>query len=759
MSSAVDEDTVQAVNAGRETIGAMLSSAQSHLQKVFIVFVVGMMATIWGLRTYVWDFLQANTKSRLGGTVAEGQVDFIVRTPFDVILLQVKIGLLVGVLLAIPFLLYYSRDALRERGYDSVVPVTRARVAGFVVLSLALFAGGIVYAYNVFFPFMFEFLAVNAVRAEIKPSYGIVLYTQFLLLLTASFGLAAQLPLVMSVLSYAEIVPYETFRDKWRYAIVGIFAFGALFSPPDPFTQIMWAAPLVVLYVVSLGLAKLVTNVRRTGAAPDAVQEGSFERTAGVGVLAVALAFAGSVAGIRAGAVGLINDRLLPVVDRTVVDALNSVLPSIPYTPNALTTRPLSAPTGLLDQAAVAGQIALAVAILLVLAYTVKVLRGPVAPRYDARTSPDPADIDLGPLDAAGIRAAPPEAFAELTEDEALARAREAMEADQPDKAEAILDRFDEVQEAQADDDGDGEAAAASADDAGDEGGGDGGGEDPGGTATSTAAGMVDAFTEDETTEEDIGGYYYDLSFILQSLTSKLFRIVGLFMVVLAGTFFWLYQGGIGRIRDDFLRKMPQEVIGDVQDPVIAMHPVEALIFEVKVSTILAALAVAPLVVYYAWPAMSERGLVSGDRRVFAVWGLAILGGVVGGSAVGYLFVAPTIISYLVADAYQAGMVISYRLKNFFWLIFLTTAGIGILGNILVTQLLFHFGGIVSFESMYRRWRIVTILIFALAGLLTPSGVLTMLIVALPVALTYVLGLGILYVVTLPGRLSASPTE
>ncbi len=49
----------------------------------------------------------------------------------------------------------------------------------------------------------------------------------------------------MTGLSYAEIVPYELFRDKWRHAIVGIFAFGALFTPPDPFTQIMWAVPLV----------------------------------------------------------------------------------------------------------------------------------------------------------------------------------------------------------------------------------------------------------------------------------------------------------------------------------------------------------------------------------------------------------------------------------------------------------------------------------------------------------------------------------
>ncbi|WP_135536741.1 twin-arginine translocase subunit TatC [Halostella pelagica] len=746
MSSAVDEDTAKAINSGRETIGAMLSSAQSHLQKVFMVFVVGLVGTIYALRTFIWDFLQTNTTSQLAGTVAEGRVNFIVRTPFDVILLQVKIGLLVGVLLAIPFLLYYSKDALKERGYDSIVPVTPARVAGFILLSVLLFAGGIVYAYAVFFPFMFEFLAVNAVRAEIKPSYGIVLYTQFLLLLTASFGLAAQLPLAMSVLSYAEIIPYETFRDKWRYAVVGIFGFGALFSPPDPFTQIMWAAPLVILYVISLGLAKVVTNVRRAGAAPDAVESGSMGRTVALVVAAILGTFAGTVGAIRTGGVAYANRELLPVVERTVVPVLNdTLLPMLPFGPGQVTTRPLSTPQALLDQAVVAAEIGVLVGVLLVLVFTVRVLRAPVAPRYDTVTgTPDPEDIDVDALDAEGVRAAPPEVFADWGEDDALRNAREAMNDDRPEKAEALLDRHDEVtaMQAEANDPADapgGESAAA---------------EDDGpGVVTSTTTGVVDAFTEDDTDEEDIGGYYYDISFVLQSLTSKMFRIVGVFMAVLATTFFWLYRGGIGQIREDFLRKMPPEVIGEVQDPVIAMHPVEALIFEVKVSTILGGIAILPMIAYYAWPAAAERDIVSGDRRVFGFWGLAIVAGLVGGSAVGYLFVAPTIISYLVSDAHQAGMVISYRLKNFFWLIFLTTAGIGILGNILVTQILFHVGGLISFEAMYERWRIVTILIFALAGVLTPSGILTMMIVSIPVALTYLLGLGILFVLTLPGRL------
>src|SRR6056297_4176730 len=67
----------------------------------------------------------------------------------------------------------------------------------------------------------------------------------------------------MSGLAYTGIVQYETFRDKWRYAIMGIFVFGAVASPPDPFTQIMWATPLILLYAFSLYLTKVVVTVKR----------------------------------------------------------------------------------------------------------------------------------------------------------------------------------------------------------------------------------------------------------------------------------------------------------------------------------------------------------------------------------------------------------------------------------------------------------------------------------------------------------------
>ena len=266
MSGALDEDTVRTVSRGRETVGAVLSSAQGHLQKIFILFVLVLVGTIWALQTFVWDLLKQDLLfEQMNLTTAEA-TEIVAVTPFDVILLQVKVGLIVGAVVSLPVLLYYSRGALRRRGFWPDEPVSRWKVVAAGGLALVLFAGGLAYGYEFFFPVMFNFLAENAVNAGFEPTYSIVKWTEFILFLTLSFGLAAQLPLAMSGLALLGVVRYETFRDNWRYAVLGIFAVGALFSPPDPFTQIMWAVPLVTLYAFSLGVTKFVVLTARAGA-------------------------------------------------------------------------------------------------------------------------------------------------------------------------------------------------------------------------------------------------------------------------------------------------------------------------------------------------------------------------------------------------------------------------------------------------------------------------------------------------------------
>ncbi|AGB30085.1 Sec-independent periplasmic protein translocase [Natrinema pellirubrum DSM 15624] len=761
MSSAVDEDTAQAINTGRETIGALLSGAQQHLKKVFVVFLLGFLGSFYALRIIVWDFLEATAKSQMSGDVA-ASTDIITRTPFEVILLQAKIGMLTGAVVAVPALLFFSRKALRRRGYTSSVPISRRFIAGFILASLSLFVAGVVYAYSIFFPFAFDFLAGNAVSAGVKPSFGITEFTEFMALLTLSFGLAAQLPLLMGVLSYTEIIPYETFRDKWRHAVVAVTVFGGLFSPPDPFTLVMWAMPMVGLYVFSLGLAKLVTNLRRRGAA-KATGSGTDH------IKRRTLQFVGALAAVAIALSAAINQGGFDELEESVFPLFPSPIRPAPGGPGGLGT--YAAENGLFGDVAVGAAIALVVGVLVLFAYTVKVLQSPVYPRQDdIRRADDPSDVDFETLDVDDIADVPTQVFQRMSEDDALDYSRQAMYDDDREKAEAILDRFDTVQET-TESDGSAEAAAGASGGAAAAAGEGGAAEDDGGLFASTAAGMLDPFTEDETTEDDIGGYAYDIAFILNSLTSKVFRIVGLFMVVMGGTFFWLYSGGLGDVLTLFLDRVPrdvlEEVVADGVDPstmsleeliaemdiVVALHPVEVLIFEVKVSALAGIVAVLPLILYYAWPPAKERGLVRGDRRTFLVWGGGLLGGFALGTYLGFFWVAPSIISYLVSDALANQMIVSYRIKSFFWLVIFTTVGIGFLLNIIVTMALFHVGGVVSYRSMLERWRPVVVGIFVLAAFFSPKGVLMMLLFSIPIALTYLLGLGILYVLTGGGRL------
>jgi len=711
MASAVDEDTKRAVAQGRATVGSLFANARDDARKAFVVFVLGFMGTFYALRMFIWDALKRDLNTN-------PNTEVIAVTPFDVILLQAKIGLFVGVLITIPVIVYYGRDALRARGWWPAEDVPRWKLVFPAVLSAVLFAGGITYSYYVFFPVMLGFLAGNAVNAGLQPSWSIVKWTQFIAFLGLSFGIAAQLPLVMSTLSYLRIVSYEAFRDRWRHAVVAIFVFGALFSPPDPITQIMWAVPLIILYGFSLSLARFAQLLRRS---TDELELSRVARAHWNQLAAVALV---------AGAVTYFVFR------RGAIPTLNKLLGKLPADYRVGPFPTLGTATGLDPQVAtgiVAAAVAAVAAGIVLFVFAARALEAARDP-YEARGSP--ADIDLMSLDASAIGVTPPERFEDMNEGEATELAREALhDRDDPEKAQAILDRYDEVQE-RLEEEKEAEGGATE--------------DESGGAMASTTTGVVNSFTDDETTEEDIGGYYYDIAFILESLTSRAFRIVGLFALVMAGTFIYLYRGGIGEIREAFLSRMPEAQAAQVD--IVTLHPVEALIFSIKFSTLLGIVATLPLILYYVWPRLKERGLVGGDRRVLVVWAVTLLVGLVGGSALGFFVVAPAIISYLAQDAVEASMIISYRINNFGWLVVFTTVGIGLLAEIPVTMLLFHRGGLVTFTTMFDRWRTVVMAIVVFAALVTPSSLLTMLVLALPVAAAYLLGLALLWVYTLGGR-------
>ncbi|MCQ4334696.1 twin-arginine translocase subunit TatC [Natronomonas sp. F2-12] len=731
MSSAVDDDVARTVANGRAQLGVLLRAAQKHLQKVFIVFLIGFLGVFTALRLYVWDILKRDLN-------AHPDIVVVAITPFEVILLQAKIGLVAGLIIMTPALLYFGRDSLKKRGrWPENIP--RWKGATFGLISAGLFVGGIAYAYHLFFPIMFAFLADNAVGAGFQPTYSISMWAQFIFLLSLSFGLAAQLPLLMSTLSYTGIVPYETFRDKWRYAVVGIFVFGALFSPPDPFTQIMWAVPLVTLYGASLYIAKIVVTTKRSrdsidlwGTARERWNVLGGLYLLGLGIVYTFYTYGGYTA---------VNDVLAAAGSRyRFIDA------GVGY--------------GISEPAYIAAVGSIYGGAFALVGFAYYVYDGLEALDSDPRAGPDPEEIDVSALNTEEIRTAPEAVFAGMDEEEALAIAGGAMESD-PNRAQAILDRFDEAQ-AGADADGATEGAAGS--EAGPAGGpapgsntaaapaptaGDG--PDGGGTLAARGAGFLDAFSDDDVSEDDIGGYAYDITFVLDSVTSKSFRLVGLFAAVMAVTFVVLYQGGIGRLHEQFVAGMPAQFTAE-QVSIVTLHPVEALIFMIKVSVIFGLAAVVPLLLYYAWPALRERGIARGDRRILLVWGGSLLSSMALGSFFGFLYVAPAAISWLATDVLQAEMVIAYRISNYGWMVFFLTVGIGLLVMVPVSMFLFHRGGIVPYGTMRGRWREFAIAVLAIGAFASPRGVFTMFLLGLPVIAAYAVGLGLLWLYTLGGR-------
>ncbi len=723
MSGALDEDTTKTLASGRQTIAAVLSAAQQNLKRAFLVFAVFWLGSFYALRLFVWDRLRTDlVYNRMDDEVREA-TEIVTTNPFEIILLQAKIGVAVGILATVPVLLYYSRDSLKQRGYwpDEYIP--RWKVWGFVVAVILLFLAGSAYAYFLFFPIMFNFLAANAVQSGFTPTWSIAMWTEFIFFLALSFGIAAQLPLVMSSFARTGIIPYETFRDKWRYAVVAIFVFGAVFSPPDPFTQVMWGVPLVLLYFISLGIAKVAVLSKQAGeqVSTRALARDRLNILGGVFLLV----FAGVYAYLLEGG----------------LEATNSLLAAV----NSSVRFPTAGDLGVFGApptatAVVAGILVGLVGIGVALFYFRIVALEELTSEEDRQAAlagelddeaeeedeeettldpGDPATVNIAGASAGALRQLPLEEFARLEHEQVLTYAEAAANDDNPEKARVLMDRFEEAQDLDL-------------------------GEDDENVVTSTTTGMLDAFTDDDTDEDDIGGYYYDLAFILDSLTSKAVWIVAVFMTVLAGSFTFLFYGGIDRAQGVFFRNIPPELFEEVE--IVVLHPVEALIFMIKFSTLLAAVSILPVVLYFAWPSIEDRFGTSGDRNILLVWGGTLFVALVGGSVLGFIYIAPTVISVLALDVISSNMIIAYRINSFGWLVIYLTVGIGFLTMIPTTMLLFHHGNLVPYWRMRESWRGVVLAFFAAAGFLSPSGIFTMFIVAIPASLAYGFGLGLLWI-------------
>jgi sec-independent protein translocase protein TatC len=163
-----------------------------------------------------------------------------------------KVAFFSGFIVSLPIIFWQLWLFLAPGLYDH----EKKLVIPFVFFATLMFLIGAAFAYYVVVPFGFEFL-INFGSAVVTVLPSIGKYVGFFTKLLFGFGVAFELPVITFFLAKTGLVDDRMLKDFFKYAIVLIFIAAALLTPPDVLTQFLMAGPLILLYAVSIYIAKI----------------------------------------------------------------------------------------------------------------------------------------------------------------------------------------------------------------------------------------------------------------------------------------------------------------------------------------------------------------------------------------------------------------------------------------------------------------------------------------------------------------------
>lgn len=218
-----------------------LEELKSVIIKIIIALAVGFVLCYLA-KERLFDILAEPLKAQLP------QGSFIIFTNLpEAFFTYVKVSFFASILLTSPFTLYQIWTFLEPGLYSS----EKRLVVPFVIFSTIFFAGGVFFAFSIVFPFGFQFF-MTFTTDSIRPMLSMREFFSFSLKLLLAFGLIFELPVFMFFLAKVGLVKAAMLRTKRKYAIVLIFIAAAILTPPDVFTQLLMAGPLLALYEISV---------------------------------------------------------------------------------------------------------------------------------------------------------------------------------------------------------------------------------------------------------------------------------------------------------------------------------------------------------------------------------------------------------------------------------------------------------------------------------------------------------------------------
>lgn len=175
----------------------------------------------------------------------------------DPFMINLRISIVAGITLATPIWLYQAWKFVAPGLYAKEKKYT----VGFIISGTVLFVTGVVFSYMLVLPAGLKFLLEMAPSPESSALRAMIDITKYLSFLTTTalvFGLAFELPLVITMLGVLGIVDQNGLRQKRRFAILGMAILAAIVTPPDALSMMLLLVPLCILYEISIILVGML---------------------------------------------------------------------------------------------------------------------------------------------------------------------------------------------------------------------------------------------------------------------------------------------------------------------------------------------------------------------------------------------------------------------------------------------------------------------------------------------------------------------
>jgi sec-independent protein translocase protein TatC len=221
-----------------------------------VLYIIGGFSVVYWFHETIYNYMQQPILQALHSHGLDQKLTYLNPTePFNMYL---KLGLIGGVFVASPFILYQVWAFIAPGLYKN----ERRYVLPFMFSTVFLFMLGGWFGYKMVFPAALDFLI--GYGAQFQPMVTIGEYTDLFMTIILGLGVVFEMPILVFFLALMGLVSAKWMWNNLRYSILVIFIIAAIITPTtDIMNMCIFAAPMILLYLLSIGVAYMVHPSRR----------------------------------------------------------------------------------------------------------------------------------------------------------------------------------------------------------------------------------------------------------------------------------------------------------------------------------------------------------------------------------------------------------------------------------------------------------------------------------------------------------------